>query len=89
MSAPRKRKAKRAEHTPRTTRTFEDVCGLVRDSLSTRHHWIMDEGPTVIIVAQVSGAMSTAEVQIPKAAFSRMVDWYHSPGGRLPRKARP
>lgn len=67
---------------PRDARTFDQVCALPRDNLTVGDFWIMLNGTgdnSVSICAQKEGQNVTANVDIPRRVFDRMVDWYMNP----------
>lgn len=61
---------------PIDARTFKQVCALPRDNLSTKHFWILLDGPYVIICEQMDGKPVTGRLSIPRAQFNRMARWY-------------
>lgn len=63
---------------PYNCKTFEEVCALRRDNKGTGDFWMITDGNIVTICAQKFGEKSTAEVNVPRAEFNRLVSWYMS-----------
>lgn len=72
------RKAKRRNLSPRTARTFDDICALKQDNIDGPEGWaLIDEGAGIILHQQKRGQESTASVVFSKRTFNRIVDWYN------------
>lgn len=67
---------KRKKLSPREAKTLREVCRLTRETISTRHGWILAEGVTVTIARQKNGEKSEGMVTLPKSEFDRLIDWY-------------
>jgi hypothetical protein len=62
--------------TPQTANTFDKVCRLKRDNISLKKFWAMATSGTIIIYKQLKGESPTAQIEIPKKTFEKIVDFY-------------
>ena len=67
------------KHSPKTAKTFEQVCTLRSDNADAGDFWIITDGPTVSLNAQKLGHPASASITIPKEEFNRLIRWYHRP----------
>lgn len=76
----------RKKLSPRKARTFNQICSLNRDNLSSKHGWIVvdDEG-SVTIAEQANGCEAKGIVRLPRREFNRLVDWYNKEQELRPR----
>lgn len=64
--------------TPKTANTFNKICKLKRDNVSTPNSWISVDATHVCITNQKNGSASTASVTITKKAFERFIKFYET-----------
>jgi hypothetical protein len=62
--------------TPKTANTFNKVCKLKKDSVSTRKSWMSVGGATISIYNQKKGESSTGNVTLTKKEFERFIKFY-------------
>lgn len=61
---------------PYDAKTLDEVCSLERDNISFGDFWILSDGHTVSLRKQKQGEMPSEGIQVPRATFNKMVDWY-------------
>lgn len=67
---------------PKTARTFKQICTLSTDSCHTPRAWMLvSEGGTLDIITQKLGHPSTGHVKLRKSDFEKMVRWYNRATG--------
>jgi hypothetical protein len=59
--------------------SFEQLCRITSDTMSTKSHWICVDGSTVTICEQRNGEPAKASVSMPRAVFKRFVKWALQP----------
>lgn len=64
--------------TPKTANTFNKVCKLERDNISTRKSWMSINGGSVCICNQMNGESSTGSVTLTKKEFERLIKFYET-----------
>jgi hypothetical protein len=64
--------------TPKTANTFNKVCKLERDVVSTRKSWIIVSDKTISIYNQKTGEKSTGRVILTKKEFERFIKFYET-----------
>lgn len=64
--------------TPKTANTFNKVCKLERDNVSTKTSWISIDESHVSIYNQKNGHKSTGNVRITKKEFERFIKFYET-----------
>lgn len=75
--------------TPREAKTFDDICSLPRDNVSTDEHWIIINGENdVCISTQRNGEPRTESVHLPRETFEAFIDWYNTGKWKKPRKKK-
>ena len=72
----RKRKALTKPKAPIEANTFDEICKLPRDSLSTKEFWLQIDVGSVFLAQQRIGKACQAEISIPRKDFDRLVKWY-------------
>lgn len=73
--------------TPRTARTFEQICTLKRDNVSTVDYWMMVcDGGKVVICAQRDGQAVQTMLRLPRHTFEKFIDWYNTGEWPIKRK---
>lgn len=63
--------------TPRTAKSFEQICSLKCDNIQTKDSWILIDVGVVHIHNQRNGEESTGEVTLTRKEFERFADWYN------------
>jgi hypothetical protein len=64
--------------TPKTANTFNRVCKLKRDNVSTRNSWLSVDGTHVSIYNQKNGESSTGNARLSKKEFERFIRFYET-----------
>lgn len=65
--------------TPRTIRTFDEVCRLPRDNVTSGDAWVILNSPSeIVIVNQRIGQKSTGEVRLSRRQFNRFIKWWET-----------
>lgn len=64
--------------TPKTANTFNKVCKLERDNISTRKSWMTIESGSVNIYNQTDGCNPTGNVTLTKKEFERFIKFYET-----------
>jgi hypothetical protein len=64
--------------TPKTANTFNKICKLKRDNVSTRFSWISISPNGVHIRNQKSGHPSTGQVDLTRKEFERFIRFYET-----------
>lgn len=68
--------------TPQTANTFNKICKLKRDNISTRRSWMLlggDGNPNnITIVNQIAGHEKTGSITLTKKEFERMIKFYQT-----------
>lgn len=80
--------AKKKARMPREAVTFNQLCAMPRDNVSTRDYWMMVEENRVHIYKQRAGHRATEHITLSKSAFNRLVDWYNTGKMRKPMRRR-
>jgi len=62
---------------PRDAKTSEDIRKLRSDNKDVPEGWIRINGDTVMVYQQRCGEESTGKVNLPRAEFNRLIDWYN------------
>jgi len=67
------------ELTPKTANTFNKICKLKRDNVSTRNSWMIMELPDRIIISnQKNGHERTGKITLTKKEFERFIRFYET-----------
>jgi hypothetical protein len=70
------------ELTPKTANTFNQICKLKRDNVSTRNSWMSLAGDGnakhISIYNQKSGEKATGSVTLTKKEFERFIKFYET-----------
>lgn len=75
--------------TPRTASTNDEICGMDRDNLSVGDYWMSFGENSVTLAHQRLGGPPLWMVDIPKAVFNVLVDFYNhgtAPGDEAPAR---
>ena len=76
-------KSKAVAKTPREVKTFDELCALPCDNVSSTTHWIVVSEASVVLTQQRVGEPTEASITIPRRVFNRFIDWYNT--GKLHR----
>jgi hypothetical protein len=74
--------------TPRNAASFNEICEMRRDNVSTREHWMITDGHTVTLATQKNGQAATESVSMPRKTFDAFADWYMTGTWKAPRLPR-
>lgn len=78
--------------TPREARTWEKICELPSDGVSTRNYAMSIDADCVIFTRRHVGMKPTEEMIISRQAFEKFIDWYNTGKltevWKLPRECR-
>jgi hypothetical protein len=65
--------------TPKTANTFNKICKLERDNVSTANSWLLlNGGNKLTICNQRNGDLATGEVTLTKKEFERFIRFYET-----------
>jgi len=67
------------ELTPKTANTFNKICKLKRDNISTGKSWmLMSGGNMITLTNQMSGESPTGQIELTKKEFERFIKFYET-----------
>lgn len=64
--------------TPKTANTFNKICKLRRDNISTRKSWLSITENIVSIYNQKSGEAPSGKIELTKKEFERLIKFYET-----------
>jgi hypothetical protein len=64
--------------TPKTARTFAEICKLKRDNVDMPEGWAMLDEGGVIITNQKSGEPVTGRVHVSHRSLQKIIRWYET-----------
>lgn len=64
---------------PKTARTFNQLCSLRTDNISFPWGWVIVSEDQITIAMQKNGERATATIDISKRDFNRLIRWYEKP----------
>lgn len=67
------------KYSPRTAKTFDQLCSLRRDNASYGGYWILAEADDVTIAKQTLGEAAESVITIDKKTFNQMIAFYQRP----------
>ena len=70
---------------PREAKTFEQICKLKRDNVSTTEYWIEVDELVVTLCKQRLTNPPEERIDIPRKDFNTLVDWYNT-GSKKPKR---
>ena len=62
---------------PRGASTFQAVCSLRSDNISSSRSWILVDDQMVYLANQKAGEPTTGAIALSRQDFNRFVDWYN------------
>lgn len=69
---------RRLPKAPRDARTFDDVCDMPRDNVSSGAFWFLVDEVSVSVAEQKAGEAARAIVTLPRDVFNRFVNFYNT-----------
>ena len=73
---------------PIEARTFNQICSLKRDNMSTKDFWLQLDVGIVTLAKQRNGEPCEASMRISRKQFDRIVQWYVNGGLRRPSTSK-
>lgn len=64
--------------TPKTANTFNKICQLKRDNVSTRKSWMLIDERGISICNQKIGETNTGKVRLTRKEFERFIKFYNT-----------
>jgi hypothetical protein len=66
------------ELTPKTANTFNKICKLKRDNVSTKKSWLLLNHDGLTITNQKNGESHTGQVKLTRSEFERFIKFYET-----------